>query len=82
MAEEKFTHVGIEKPTQKRIALLARVRGKAIYTLVADWALRDWEQAKKKGLVNDTMLAHVVGQDGVVALAIGAKESAKDEKAK
>jgi len=66
--ESKFTHVGIEKPTQKRIALLARVRGKAIYMMVADWAMEDWKKAKAEGLVTDTMLAHVVGKDEIVEL--------------
>lgn len=74
--ENKFTHVGVEKPTQKRIALLARVRGKAIYVLLAEWAKEDWDKAKQAGLVTDAMLAHVVGKDEIVEFTPADREKA------
>lgn len=66
----KFTHIGIEKPTQKQIAILARVRGVTIYELVAGWANEAWGHAEQDGLVTDAMLipmkAHVVGKESIV----------------
>lgn len=67
--QSKFTHVHTEKPTKKKIVLLARVRGRVIYELMADWANENWEKAKQQGLVTDKMLAHVVGKDGVVEIS-------------
>ena len=59
MAEEKettFTHVGVKKETQRKIALLARAQGVDIYALVEYWANEDWKLAKKNKLVTDAML--------------------------
>lgn len=52
-----FTHVGVAKPTQKKIALLARFHpsGK-IYVMVDEWADLYWAQAKEAGVVTDAML--------------------------
>jgi hypothetical protein len=53
----KFTHVGVAKPTQKKIALLARFHpsGK-IYKMVDEWVEQYWTQAKEAGMVTDAML--------------------------
>lgn len=57
MAEDtKYTHIGIEKTTQRKIAILAPITGKKIYELVAGWAEAAWESAKATGQVNDRML--------------------------
>jgi hypothetical protein len=73
MADEpnnKFTHVGVEVTTQKRIAILAKVHGCNIYDLVAIWSEASWNQAKVAGLVTDAMLepqrAHIVGKEQIV----------------
>lgn len=64
---ENFTHIGLKKGTKKKIAILSRVIGPAIYELVAIWANDAWEMAKKAGMVTDAMLeetqAHWVGSD-------------------
>lgn len=54
--EAKFTHVAIEKPTQKKIALLAKVKGGTIYEMVGEWADLYWDQAREAGVVTDAML--------------------------
>lgn len=68
--EPKFTHIAVEKPAQKQIAILARVRGVTIYELVAGWANEAWGQAEQEGLVTDAMLtpmkAHVLGKEHIV----------------
>ncbi len=62
MADEnsKYTHVGILKPTHKKIAILAAVanggQGVNIYELVDAWAQEAWQEAKANGLVTDAML--------------------------
>lgn len=65
--EEGFTHIGLKKGTQRKIAILSKVIGPRIYELVAIWADNAWEQAKKAGMVTDDMLettpAHWVGSD-------------------
>jgi len=73
MADEptnKFTHIGVEKSTQRKVSLLAKVHGCDMYDLVAIWADASWNQAKVAGLVTDAMLepqkAHVVGKDKIV----------------
>ncbi len=53
----KYTHIGVEKPTRKIIALLATVRGSKIKSLVGEWADEAWAEAQKEGLVTDAMLA-------------------------
>ena len=53
----KFTHVGLEKPAKKKIAILATIRGGSIKSLVGEWADLYWEQAKEAGLVTDAMIA-------------------------
>lgn len=53
----KYTHIGVEKPTRKIIALLATVRGSKIKSLVGEWADEAWAEARKEGLVTDAMLA-------------------------
>jgi hypothetical protein len=52
----KFTHVGLEKPAKKKIAILATIRGGSIKSLVGEWADLYWEQAKEAGLVTDAMI--------------------------
>lgn len=52
----KFTHVGLEKPAKKKIAILATIRGGSIKSLVGEWADLYWEQAKAAGLVTDAMI--------------------------
>lgn len=73
MADEpnKFTHVGVLTETQKKISILAKVQGSVhMYDLVELWANREWEIARKGGLVTDAMLkpfqAHVVGKEQIV----------------
>ena len=57
MAEEtKYTHIGVEKATQRKIAILAPVSGKKIYELVASWVDAAWEAEKTAGKVSDAML--------------------------
>lgn len=60
MAEEtnEFTHIGVKKGTQRKVALLAKVAngGMNIYDLVDAWANDAWEEAKQAGVVNDAML--------------------------
>lgn len=55
--ENKFTHVAVEKSTQRKVALLAQVMDVSIYSLVEYWAEREWETALKAGLVTEAMLA-------------------------
>ncbi len=52
----KYTHIGVQKPTQKKIALLAIIRGGTIYSLVGEMTDEYWRQAKEAGLVTDAML--------------------------
>jgi hypothetical protein len=71
MAEQpkKYTHVGVMTGTQKKIALLSRIRDVNIYDLVEAWADEAWEKAKKEGLVTDAMLtpAPIKKKDAVSA---------------
>jgi len=53
---KKFTHLAVEKVTQRKVAVLAKVFDENIYELVARWAGQDWEQALENGLVTDAML--------------------------
>jgi len=60
--ENKFTHIGIERKTQRQIAILAKIHGVTIYDLVGTWTDDAWEKARRAGLVTDAMLgAHWVG---------------------
>lgn len=52
----KFTHIGISRQTQRKIALLAKLNDIHIFELVASWADAAWKSAKMDGLVKDTML--------------------------
>lgn len=56
----KYTHVGLEKPAKKKIAILATIRGGTIKSLVGEWADLYWEQAKEAGLVTDAMITGAV----------------------
>lgn len=56
MAESEYTHVGVKKPTQKKISILASVLGEKIYELVECWADDEWDSCKRQGLVTDAML--------------------------
>jgi len=56
----KFTHVGLEKPAKKKIAILATIRGGSIKSLVGEWADLYWEQAKDAGLVTDAMITGAI----------------------
>jgi hypothetical protein len=56
MAEDKFTHLAVEKPTQRKVALLAKAMDVSIYSLVEYWADAEWRSALKAGLVTDAML--------------------------
>jgi hypothetical protein len=64
--DKTFTHIGIEKPTQKKLAILAQVRGVRIYELAAGLADHAWNDALSQGLVTPAMLqpqkAHWVGK--------------------
>lgn len=53
----KYTHIGVQKPTQKKIALLAIIRGGTIYSLVGEMVDKHWQEAKDAGLVTDAMLS-------------------------
>jgi len=57
MADE-YTHIGLKKPTQRKIAVLAKVLDTPIYSLVEYWAEIEWKTALKAGLVTDAMLTH------------------------
>lgn len=57
MADE-YTHVGIKKPTQRKVAVLAKVLDTPIYSLVEYWAKLEWQAALKAGLVTEAMLTH------------------------
>lgn len=54
--EAKLTHVAISRPTQKKIALLAKIKGGTIYAMVGEWADLYWDQAREAGVVTDAML--------------------------
>ncbi len=54
--QPKFTHIAIERLTQRKISLLATVLDQTIYELVAEWAEEKWKLAKQAGLVKDAML--------------------------
>lgn len=59
MIEEptKFTHIGVKKSTQRKVAILAKVLDDTdMYSLVEFWANTEWENALKAGLVTDAML--------------------------
>lgn len=66
--ETKFTHLGVTKITQRKIAILARVlENTNIYDLVGFWADSAWDSAIAAGLVTNAMLnqdksAHVIGK--------------------
>ena len=67
----KFTHIGIEKSTKRKITILAQVHGIDIYKLTEILADAAWETAREAGLVTDAALentdkAHVVGHEGIV----------------
>jgi hypothetical protein len=64
---KKFTHVGVARETQRKIALLARVRNMSIYELVAGWANNAWNTAISEGLVTETMLQEPAAADTVPA---------------
>jgi hypothetical protein len=72
--EKKFTHVGVEVQTQKKISILAKVEGENIYDLVALWAEEAWEKARKAGRVTDAMLhptrrkVHFLGKENIVEI--------------
>ena len=53
---KQFTHIGVEKPTQRKIALLAKALDTNIYSLVEYWADLEWKSALKAGLVTEAML--------------------------
>lgn len=62
--ETKYTHIGVEKVTQRKIAILALALTTAdkkikMYELVADWADSAWQAAKATGKVTDEMLPAV-----------------------
>jgi hypothetical protein len=56
----RFTHIGVEKTTQRKITLLAKVRGRNIYEMVGEWADEAWEIARATGLVTDAILTPIV----------------------
>lgn len=60
MAEEfnDFTHIGVKKGTQRKVAILAKVaNGRMnIYDLIDAWANDAWEEAKQAGVVTDAMI--------------------------
>lgn len=47
--EKKFTHIAIEKETQRRIAILAAVQQVRIYDLVRRLIDQEWNEALKSG---------------------------------
>jgi hypothetical protein len=66
-----FTHIGVKKTDQRKIAILAKVQGGNIYEMVGAWADVAWDKAKAEGMVSDAMIqlterAHWVGQSGMV----------------
>ena len=65
--ESKFTHVGIEKATQRKIALLVAVRGGNIYKMVGDWADKALLQAEKDGLVTKKMIQEITKNNKAAA---------------
>ncbi len=52
----KFTHVAVTRPTQRKVALLAKVLNTNIYGLVEFWAETEWKNVLKAGLVTETMI--------------------------
>ena len=67
--EDKFTHIGVKKTTQRKVAILSKVLDNTdMYSLVEFWANTEWENALKAGLVTEAMLtqktqsAHVIGK--------------------
>jgi hypothetical protein len=56
MDEEKFTHIGVKRRTQRQVAFLAKVHDVDIYSLVGSWADDAWQDALQAGLVTDKML--------------------------
>ena len=56
MPEDKFTHLAVEKQTQRKVSMLAKAMDVSIYSLVEYWASAEWKEAKKAGLVTDAML--------------------------
>lgn len=54
--DNKFTHIAVEKPTQRKIALLAKSLDVSIYSLVEYMADLEWKNALKRGVVTDAML--------------------------
>ncbi len=54
--ERKYTHVAIERATQRKIAILATLSDQKIYEMIAAWTDAEWKKAKQAGLVKDAML--------------------------
>ncbi len=52
----KYTHVAVERLTQRKIAILAPVFDKRINEFVGDLVDIAWDVAKAKGQVSDTAL--------------------------
>lgn len=52
----KYTHIGIEKPVKRKIAILASVKGGQIKSIVGEWAEKAWQEALANGLVTEAML--------------------------
>lgn len=66
--ENKFTHIGVKKLTQRKVSILAKVLDDTeMYSLVEFWADSAWQSAIEAGLVTNAMLkqdktAHVIGK--------------------
>ncbi len=54
--EVKFTHIAIERATQRKIAILATLKDQKIYEMIAGWTDEQWKAAKQAGLVKESML--------------------------
>lgn len=72
MVTKEFTHIGIEKKTQRQIALLATVRGGRIYQMVGAWAEEAWKQAKAEGLVMDAMIKNAADKSTTIKKGVKA----------
>jgi hypothetical protein len=90
-----FTHVGIKKETQRKIALIAAAQDVNIYDLVDFWATSDWNSAVRNGLVTEAMLHGAknarVEKDGINSTSVlkkaekgsvrrGASKAARNER--
>jgi hypothetical protein len=62
MPEKKYTHVAVEPPTQRKVAILAKAMDVTIYSLVEYWANQEWQAAQKAGLVTEAMLKQPAGE--------------------